>query len=191
MSRAEARTARWIARPRVRWPLGLAALLLVSGSAAWNLAPAPDPRSQAVPAPALDTRAAQLFERFALNALLAPLLDDGEPANWTDVGLRLVCGPATHVTVDGRPLVVGSPLPPGPFTLRWHIDQCWPLDYSTFELTGTVELRIAHDGAGATAVVDAGGLRVSGSRGSGKPAAPFVATLAFGSAAPPVAAVGR
>ena len=47
--------------------------------------------------------------RFALNALLVPLLDDSVPPRWTDVALEHICGPGTRVLIDGKPLELYSP----------------------------------------------------------------------------------
>ena len=42
--------------------------------------------------------------RFALNALLVPLLDDAVPPRWTDAAIYFSCDPGTSVMVDGEPL---------------------------------------------------------------------------------------
>ena len=110
-------------------------------------------------APAYDGSVATEFSRFALNALLVTLLDDDEPPRWSDVALGHICGPATHVEVDGLPLVHGSKLPAGAFTVRWSMDQCTALE--AFELQGGVELLVFHEDTGLSAVVTPDELIVS------------------------------
>lgn len=134
--------------------------------------------------PALEAGAADPitgpFSRFALNALLVPLLDDNDPPQWTDVALHHFCGPATRVEINGQPLVPGTAVPATAFTVRWHIDQCWPLDYGAFELSGHVDLLVFHEDTGLSAVVSAQRLRISTAKGSGQMSAPFAASMATG-----------
>ncbi len=132
--------------------------------------PAPGP----VPVPAQ-------FVHFALNALLVPLLDDDEQPRWTDVALNHFCGPATRVEVNGQPLVPGAPMPATAFTVRWTIDQCWPLDVESIELSGTVDLLVSRDGHRLSAVVHAQGLTIVSSHGTSRPDAPFTASMTLGS----------
>lgn len=133
----------------------------------------------AVAAAAIDAPITRDFSRFALNALLVPLLDDDEPPRWTDVALSFFCGPATRVEVDGKPLVPGTRIPATAFTVRWHMDQCFPMDYSAVELSGTVELLVFHDDTGLSAVVSADRLRVSSAKGASRLSAPFAASMSF------------
>lgn len=120
------------------------------------------------------------FSRFALNALLATLLDDDEPPRWSDVGLGQFCGPAAHVEVNGMPLVHGSRLPATAFNIRWTIDQCAPLE--AIELNGTVELLVFHDDDSLSAVVLPQRLIVSSAKGTGHMSAPFSSSLSLLSA---------
>lgn len=138
---------------------------------------APRPQAQAVPITAADSAAKREFSRFALNALRVPLLDDSEPPRWTDVALRHFCGPQTRVEIDGRPLVPGMAIPATAFTVRWTIDQCWPLDYTAVELSGAVELQVFHEDTGLSAIVSAHGLRVLGARGASRFDLPFAAAM--------------
>lgn len=124
------------------------------------------------------------FSRHVLNALLVPLLDDDAPPRWTDVALRHFCGPATWVEVDGEPLVPGSPIPADAFTVRWHIDRCWPLDYSAFQLSGRVDLSVYHEDMGLSAVIQARDLRISSAKGSGQLMAAFAASMSLDSVGP-------
>lgn len=124
-------------------------------------------------AAALDVRA------FALNALLAPLIDESLPGRWTDVGLDFFCDPDTRVLVDGQPMVAGSPVPTAAFTVRWHIGQCQPLG-GGITLSGRVDLLVTHRSGGLSAVVVPDGLRMDSPEGRFRLPGPFTATLAFG-----------
>lgn len=139
----------------------------------------PAPNAPVVAAVGSDDPITGDFSRFALNALLVPLLDDAEPPRWTDVGLNLFCGPATRVEVNGKPLVPGTQIPATAFTVRWHMDQCFPMDYSAVELSGTVELLVFHEDTGLSAVVSADRLRVSSAKGTSRLSAPFAASMSF------------
>jgi hypothetical protein len=129
-----------------------------------------------------DSMAADLVARFALNALIAPLLDDDVPPRWTDIGLKHYCGPATRVEVDGKPMVPGSRLPATAFTMRWHLDQCWPFDTATTELSGSVELLVFHEDTGLSAVVIPERLVIGGATTSNRLSQPFAAVLSLASA---------
>lgn len=145
---------------------------------------APFPAPHAMPGPHLQHPITGQFQRHALNALLVPLLDDDEPPRWTDVALRYFCGPATRVEIDGQPLVPGVVIPATPFTVRWHIDQCWPLAYDAFELSGSVDLRVQQEGSGLSAIVSAQRLRIATAKGSSSVGAPFAATISMSSDEP-------
>jgi hypothetical protein len=110
--------------------------------------------------------ASRLMPAFALNALLATLMDDDEPPRWTDVALHHFCGPATRVEVDGRPLVPGSYVPPTAFQVRWVMDECWPFDFAGPGLSGSAELQVFHDDNRLSAIVDARRLAVHGAAGT-------------------------
>jgi hypothetical protein len=142
---------------------------------------APAPQAQAVVAPRVESPITGQFTRFALNALLVPLFDDHVRPHWTDAGIHHFCGPTTRVEVNGSPLLPGAGIPATAFTVRWHIDQCWPLGYADFELSGSVELQVFHEDDGLSAIVDARRLRVSTSKGSSHVAAPFTASLSLAS----------
>lgn len=127
-------------------------------------------------APQQDAVATATFRQFALQALLATLTDDDVPPRWSDEALHHLCGPQTHVEVDGQPLVPGAVVPATAFTVRWTIDQCVPFE-SSLGLSGVVEVQAFHDDEGLSAVVDARQLRIAGQSGSGQGPAPFAATL--------------
>lgn len=65
-------------------------------------------------------------------------------------------------------------------TVRWYTDQCWPLDYSAFELSGVVDLVVHHEDTGLSSIVSAQRLRIATTKGSGSLAAPFAAAMALG-----------
>jgi hypothetical protein len=132
---------------------------------------------QAVAARAVDDAITRDFSRFALNALLATLLDDDEPPRWSDVALSHFCGPAAHVEVNGMPLAHGSRIPTTSFTVRWSMDQCTPLE--GIELNGTVELLVFHEDSGLSAIVNPDRLIVSSAKGTSRMDAPFAASLSL------------
>lgn len=118
--------------------------------------------------------------RFALNALLVPLIDDAEPPRWTDAALDLACGPGTRVLVDGQPLAPNTALPAKAFTVRWTMDRCMPLGTDAVELTGSVELRVFHEDNGLSAVVMPDGLQVDSAQGRTWLQRPFAAAMLLG-----------
>lgn len=178
--------------------LGLLAALLATGGAValhavlGSLASAgpgqpPPLRPPTVVLAAVPADAGSLLGRFALNALLAPLIDDSEPPRWTDVALAHVCGPATRVQVDGRPLVPGALLPATAFTLRWQLDGCEFFDGTTAPWSGAVELQVFHEAEGLGAVVDARGLVIGmpGAAAEQPPQQLFAAGLSLATHATP------
>jgi hypothetical protein len=106
------------------------------------------------------------FRQFVLNALLVPLMDDAEPPRWTTAALPFVCGRGARVSVDGRPLENGAPVPQPPFALRWEADRCTPLGAGAVRMDGTVDLLVRREGAYLTAAVDARALRLTTSEGA-------------------------
>lgn len=139
--------------------------------------PAPQARA-GMAAPADDAITGDL-SRFALNALLVPLLDDAEPPRWTDVALNSACGPATQVEIDGKPLVPGGSIPSTAFTVRWNMDECRPLGHSSVELSGVAELLVFHEDTGLSAVVNANRLMISSAAGPRRLDAPFGASMSL------------
>lgn len=112
--------------------------------------------------------------RFALNALLVPLLDDAEPPRWTDAVIDFSCNPGTSVMVDGEPLLAGKLIPATAFTVRWNMDHCAPMG-GTVELSGSVELAVFHEDAGLSAIVMPERLRVDSQMGRTWLRGPFTA----------------
>ena len=118
--------------------------------------------------------------RFALNALLVPLIDDDEPPRWTDVAIDFNCGPGTRVWVDGEPLVAGNQIPAKAFTVRWNMDYCTPTGLQSVALSGGVELLVFHEDDGLSAVVMPERLRVDRHMGRAWLRGPFVAETLLG-----------
>ena len=166
---------RWSAAAASLAAIALALLASLSGHSSVNAARSAPHVPAASPAVDGDVRAD--FYRFALNALLVTLIDDDEPPRWSDVALNHICGPATHVEVDGLPLVHGSRLPAGAFTVRWSMDQCTALE--AFELQGGVELLVFHEDTGLSAVVTPDELIVSSTMGSSRMRAPFASSMSL------------
>ena len=99
----------------LRFSLAAAMLLCItaaifaarSGSAMANVAE-DAPRLLTPAAPVAQDPITGQFVRFAMNALLVPLLDDHEPPQRTDVALQHFCGPGTRVEINGHPLLPGT-----------------------------------------------------------------------------------
>lgn len=118
------------------------------------------------------------LRRFALNALLAPLIDDSTPPRWTDVALDHLCDPGTRVLVDEQPLIPGGPVPERAFSLRWTMNHCEPFG-PVLALSGTVELTVTHEAAGMTAVVHPERLHIHTPAGRSSLQGPFGAALSL------------
>jgi hypothetical protein len=142
--------------------------------AAAESAPPPRPAQGAE-----DALATELVSRFALNALLATLIDDDTPPRWTDVAFHHFCGPATRLEVDGKPLVAGDRVPATAFTVRWHMDDCWPFDFASVALSGMVDLLVFHEDDGLGAIVFADRMVISGLTGKSRLDVPFAASLSL------------
>ena len=121
--------------------------------------------------------------RFALNALLVPLIDDAVPPRWTDVAIDFNCGPGTSVTVDAAPLVAGRLIPSKAFTVRWDMDHCTPLGPELVALSGRVELVVSHVDSGLSAMVFPDRLRVDSHMGRAWLHGPFSAVTSLATAA--------
>ena len=110
---------------------------------------------------AADGEVAQLFQRFALNALLVPALDDAEqPALWADPERTMPCDVPARAWVDGQPLQPGREQSGRAFTLRWQLQDCWPLGIDGPHLSGSAELDVFRDDDGLSAIVHLQGLKV-------------------------------
>ena len=121
--------------------------------------------------------------RFALNALLVPLMDDAVPPRWNEAAMDFNCGPGTSVTVDGAPLVAGKLIPAKAFTVRWDMDHCTPMGPESVALSGRVELVVFREDAGLSAMVMPDRLRVDSHLGSAWLHGPFSAETSLATAA--------
>ena len=121
--------------------------------------------------------------RFALNALLVPLLDDDIPPRWTYSAIDFSCLPGTSVMVAGKPMVEGKQIPPTAFTVSWNMDHCSPLGRESVELTGRVELLVTRVGDVLKATVIPTGLRVDSHMGRARLHGPFAAETRIASSA--------
>ncbi len=115
------------------------------------------------------------FTKFALNALLLPLLDDEVPARWADPSISVDCHDA-RVTVDGNQLDVGSPVSDAS-TVHWHVKSCTPMG-QVIELSGDVALRVETSIDGYSASVNPAGLLVRMASGAHTLNEPFSTLLA-------------
>lgn len=122
--------------------------------------------------------------KFALNAFLAPLLDDNVPPKWTYVGIDFMCDAGTTVMADGEPMVSGKTIPVKAFTLRWEMDRCIPFGRNSVELTGNVEMVVVRSAKGLSATVTPIALRVDSFDGRARLRGPFKAEMAIDTLAP-------
>lgn len=147
----------------VGW-IALAAFLPTLTFGLWPEPPLQD-RSSASPSVAFEEmasrEAAQQFERFALNALLVPVLDAAEhPPRWADPTLTMICSAGSRVEIDGRPLEPGLELSGRGFSVRWQLNGCLPFGPDGLELNGRAELDVFLDDEGLSAIVRPHQLRV-------------------------------
>ncbi|MEO7150661.1 MAG: hypothetical protein ABIX46_02945 [Burkholderiaceae bacterium] len=117
-------------------------------------------------------------EQFALNVLLLPLFDDDQPTRWADPSLAFDCD-AADVRIDGRRPDVGAPVPREPFTVRWAMRGCQPLD-TYVQMSGDVELRVEPVAGGYRARVLPHPLQVTSTSGVETLSEPFDARLSVG-----------
>jgi hypothetical protein len=111
-------------------------------------------------------RALDTFWRFAVNALVLPLIDDTDPPRWSDHMIDWICDGRGQVTVDGKPLRDGAPVTAaGVFYVRWDLQRCAPFAGADLLLDGVVELAVSRDGTGFSARVVS---PVSGSTPAGR-----------------------
>ena len=131
-----------------------------------------------------DARTPVDLYKFALNAFLAPLLDDNVPPKWTHVGIDFMCDAGTTVMVDGEPMVSGKTIPVKAFTLRWEMDRCNPFGQNSVELTGIVEMVVVQSAKGLSATVTPVALHVESFNGRARLRGPFKAEMAIDTLAP-------
>ena len=133
-----------------------AALALLAPAACTEHA-LPPPQASAPAAPIDHERTHDLahdMRRFALNALLVPVLDEeANPARWADPSLAMLCQAGSGVRVDGHALVPGAESSGRAFTLEWTLEQCLPFGGGGPELSGGAELLVFRDDDGMSAIV--------------------------------------
>jgi hypothetical protein len=96
---------------------------------------------------------AQAMRKYALNALLVPVLDDdGYPARWQDPSLAMACDAGTQVSVDGHPLEPRGEVPVASFSLQWLMVGCAPFGWGGLELSGRAEILVLRDDDGLSAI---------------------------------------
>ena len=141
-------------RRRVRAAAAMLVLLGLAAAAAWEMPDQEPGQSQGTePAkaelrPALGAEPAiETFRRFAVNALVLPLIDDAEPPRWNLQALHWICDGRGQVAVDGQPLIGGAPVPVGEFSVRWNLDRCAPLQGSGVLVDGQITFTVAHTGS--------------------------------------------
>ena len=111
--------------------------------------------------PAIAAEVAQDIRRFALNALLVPVLDEeATPARWHDPSLAISCQPGTQVHVDGRPIEPRAELSGQGFSVLWTMAACLPFGAGGPELTGAAEVVAFRDDEGLSAIVHLRSLHV-------------------------------
>jgi hypothetical protein len=160
------------ARRLASMPIGLAAALALHAGAPSSTPPAAD-----APAP-LDAAAIATWRKFALNALLVPLLDDSSPLRWAPATDLTPCIETGSVSLDGKPLRAGERVPSDRFVLRWQLAHCAPLGEASFSLRGKLTMQIDMQPKRITALIASDDLVVITANGRRHPAAqPFTATL--------------
>lgn len=130
--------------------------------------------------------AVRTFQRFALNALVFPLIDhESQPPRWTRHAVDWICDGRGDVAIDGKPLVEGAPVSLRKFIVRWNFQRCAPLDGAELLIDGQIELIVSHHGADLRAWIVAPSLWVETPAGRHRlPANDDAASGSFAQAAP-------
>jgi len=118
------------------------------------------------------------LQRFALNVLLVPLLDDAPGLTWDKPHMLDPCVVSRHVWVDGEPPVAGAAVPDRDFALRFELHDCWPMGEQWLGFNGVLEMQVRHERRRLVAAV--GPWRVVATDADGRLysiAAPFVSFL--------------
>lgn len=109
---------------------------------------------------ALD-EAVQTFQRFAVNALVIPLIDDDvTPPRWTLQAMDWICDGRGVVAIDDKPLVAGDPVPTGNFQVHWNLKRCPPLQGGELLVEGDITLAVSNSGTDLRAQIFAANLSV-------------------------------
>ena len=111
--------------------------------------------------PVIAAEVAHDVRRFAVNALLVPVLDEeGTPARWHDPSLAVPCQPGSQVLVNGRPIEPRSEVIGQEFSVLWMMDGCLPLGAGGPEWTGAAEVIALRDDGGLSTIVHLRNLHV-------------------------------
>lgn len=121
----------------------------------------------------------QQVERFVLNYLLLPFIDDTEPMRWTGTSPWLICRNDSQVLVDGLPLQEGARLPAEDFVVRLSLGGCTPAVESALEFHGAVDLVVSPAAGRLHARVLAQDLKVLTAQGWTGLTSQFTACLAL------------
>jgi hypothetical protein len=142
---------------------GVVAVMLVT-QAARTTPPTTAPSAGAASLPLDHEVAADVardVRRFALNALLVPLLDpERSPARWQDPSLAMHCEPGTQVLVDGRPIEPRAESHDRAFSVQWSMTDCLPFGPDGPVWSGRADLVVFRDDVGLAAIVHLTDLRV-------------------------------
>jgi hypothetical protein len=133
-----------------------AGAIVLTAGAVWLVHPAASPETPGpiVPPTPEQRLLASDIERFALNALLVPLIDhEAWPMRWADPSLAMSCNTGSHVHIDGRPLQPGTPIVDRTFFVTWTLQGCLPFGLGGPELTGRARLRVSRQPDGLAAMV--------------------------------------
>jgi hypothetical protein len=145
-----------------------ASLLMAALSVHWlnstpegTAAESADEAGPAAPDPVIAAEVAHDVRRFAVNALVVPVLDeDGTPARWHDPSLAVPCQPGSQVFVNGRPIEPRSEVIGPEFTVSWVMEGCLPLGAGGPEWTGAAEVIALRDDGGLSTIVQLRNLHV-------------------------------
>ena len=154
----------WLLVPLcVTAPLLTAALLVgwLNSTPAGATAKSPAASGLVARDPVIAAEIANDVRRFAMNALLVPVLDEeGTPVRWHDPSLAVPCQPGTQVLVNGRPIEPDSEVIEPEFSVRWTMQACLPFGAGGPELTGGAEVVVVRDDGGVSAMVHLRNLHV-------------------------------
>jgi hypothetical protein len=103
------------------------------------------PTGEREPMPVALNQGDPRLQHASLRALLHNLLDDGDPPRFKDPQWPIVCGEQSTVTLDGRTLAGGEPVPDQDFMLDFALDGACPLGDGGPLLYGRLRMLVVHD----------------------------------------------
>lgn len=140
LHRRSARLASWVA--------GAGVALAAAGCQPSSPAPtrAPSPMGAALASVTRpDTVVTAALQRHAVAAFVQPFIDDSDPPRFTTTLRPLLCANHSSMSMDGRQIVDGDPVPLGAFTLQWDMDLYCPFGVAGPLLSGRVEVVVFRD----------------------------------------------